>query len=102
MATWLDASLASLATSTGMPVWRNAVLAAFFLAAAVSIVLALVLQIWVAAVQLRRFSRIFAGRPEAAEAFTRVFETYGWRARLACRLFRISIPPGAERANTSR
>jgi hypothetical protein len=90
----LDPGLASLATSPAMPAWRNVVLVVFFAAAALSIVLGLGLQIWIPAVQLRRFSRIFAGRPEAAEAFTRVFEADGWRARLACRLLSIPLPPG--------
>jgi hypothetical protein len=95
MATWLDpAALAARATETGMPAWRNVVFVVFFVAAAMSIVLGLILQVWVAAVQLRRFSRIFAGRPEAREAFSRVLATYGWRARLAVRLFRIPVPPG--------
>ena len=94
MAAWLDQGLSSLATGPAMPAWRNVVLVAFFVAAALSIFVGLGLQIWIPAVQLRRLSRIFAGRPEAAEAFTRVLETYGWRARLACRLFRIPLPPG--------
>ena len=93
MAAWLDLGLGSLASSTGMPAWRNVVFVAFFGAAAASIVLGLALQVWSAAVQLRRFSSIFAGRPEAAEAFARVLATYGWRARLAVRLFRIPVPP---------
>ena len=94
MAAWLDPGLTSLASSAGMPAWRNVVFVAFFAAAVVSIVFGLIFQIWIAAVQLRRFSSVFAGRPEAAEAFTRVLATYGWRARLAVRLFRIPIPPG--------
>lgn len=94
MDAWLVPGLSSLASSAGMPAWRNVVFVAFFAAAAASIVIGLILQIWIAAVQLRRFSSIFAGRPEAAEAFTRVLATYGWRARLAVRLFRIPVPPG--------
>ena len=94
MSASVDPRLALLASSTGMPAWRNIVFVAFFVAASVSIVLGIVLQVWVAAVQLRRFSRIFGDRPEAAQAFTRLFATYGWRARLAVRLFRIPVPPG--------
>ena|SRR5947209_19668075 len=101
MAVWLALRLAPLATAAEMPVWRNFFLVVFFVAAALSIVLALGLQIWIPAVQLRRFSRIFAGRPEATDAFTRVLETYGWRARLACRLFNIPLPPGVKGANTA-
>ena len=64
-----------------------------FVASGIAIVVALGLQLWIPAVQLRRFSRIFAGRPEAnAEAFQRVFDVFGWRARVACRLFRIPVP----------
>src|SRR2546423_7555608 len=98
MATWHDAGMASLATGATMPMWRNVLVVAFFVAAALSIVFGLGLQIWIPAVQLRRFSRVFAGRPEAAEALNRVFETYGWRARLACRLFSIPLPPGVKGA----
>lgn len=72
----------------------GAVLALFFVAAGVAIVLGLFMQVWVPAIQLRRFSRIFAGRPEATEAFERVFAIYGWRARLACKIFRIPTPSG--------
>jgi hypothetical protein len=98
MAGWLDPGLVSL-TAAAMPAWRNIVFVAFFVATSLVIVLGLGLQIWIPAVQLRRFARVFAGRPEAAEAFTRVFETYGWRARLACRLFSIPLPPGVKDAN---
>jgi hypothetical protein len=96
MAARLESGLAWLATGTGVPAWRNVVLVVFFVAAAISIVIGLGLQVWVAALQLRRFARIFAGRPEAAEAFTRVFQTYGWRARLACQLFGISVPTAVQ------
>jgi hypothetical protein len=49
----------------------------------------------VPAVHFRRFSRIFRDRPQLqVEAFNRVFLTFGWRARLAVKLFRIPIPPG--------
>jgi hypothetical protein len=68
-----------------------------FVASGVAIIVALGLQLWIPALQLRRFSRIFAGRPAAAaEAFQRVFDIFGWRARLACRLFRIPIPAAVQ------
>jgi hypothetical protein len=100
MAAWFDPPLASLAAGPDMPAWRSLALVAFFVAALISIVVGLGLQIWIPALQLRRFSRVFAGRPEAAEAFSRVFDNYGWRARLACRLFHIALPPGVKGANT--
>jgi hypothetical protein len=69
------------------------VLALFFLAAGAAILIGLFMQVWVPAIQLQRFSRTFAGRPEAVEAFNRVMAIYGWRARLAVKLFKIPPPP---------
>jgi hypothetical protein len=72
----------------------GAVLALFFLAAGAAILIGLFTQVWVPAIQLRRFARIFAGRPDdAAEAYRRILAIYGWRARLAVKLFKIAPPP---------
>jgi hypothetical protein len=70
------------------------VLVLFFIAAGAAILIGLFTQVWVPAIQLQRFSRTFAGRPEAVEAFNRVLAIYGWRARLAVKLFKIPPPPG--------
>jgi hypothetical protein len=96
MVSGLGASLATFSTPLAIPVWRDALLIVFFVVAGFAILSGLLLQIWIPAVQLRRFSRIFAGRPEAIEAFNRVVQVYGWRARLACKLFSIPIPPGVQ------
>lgn len=63
-------------------------------AAIASIVISLFVQVWIPAIQLRRFARTFAGRPQALEAYNRVLAVYGWRARLAIKLFKIPPPPG--------
>jgi hypothetical protein len=88
----MDASL--VAATAGMPLWRDLAFYAFFLFAGAAILVSLLTMVWVPAVQLRRFSRTFAGRPELVAALNRVFRIYGWRARLAARLFRIPVPPG--------
>ena len=93
----MGASLAaSLSTSAaaGIPLWRDLSTYAVFVFGGASILLSLLTMIWVPAVQLRQFSRTFAGRPELVQALNRVFQIYGWRARLAVRLFRIPLPPG--------
>ena len=73
--------------------WREVALLGSILGGTVVILLGLILQIWIPAVQLRRFAAIFAERPDVAtRGFTRVLDVYGWRARLACKLFRIQIP----------
>jgi hypothetical protein len=73
--------------------WRELALLGSILGGAVVILLGVILQIWIPAVQLRRIAAIFAERPAAADrAFTRVLDVYGWRGRLACKLFRIQIP----------
>jgi hypothetical protein len=60
-----------------------------------SLLLGLLNMVWVPAVQIRRLSRVLAGRPELlTKALKRLFEVYGWRARVAVRLFRIPLPPG--------
>jgi hypothetical protein len=64
-------------------------------AATASIVISLFFQVWIPAIQLRRFARIFADRPKAIEAYKRVLAVYGWRARLAIKLFKIPPPPGS-------
>ena len=63
-------------------------------AAVASILISLFAQVLIPAVQLRRFSRVLAGRPEAVEAYKRILAIYGWRARLAIKLFNIPPPPG--------
>jgi hypothetical protein len=73
---------------------QDVLLAVAIAASAMVIVLGLLVQVWVAALQLRQFARIFAGRPELVTALNRVFAIYGWRAGLAARLFRIPLPPG--------
>jgi len=95
-------SLATFATPIAIPVWRDTLLTAFFVVAGFAILLGLLLQVWIPAVQLRRFSRVFAGRPEAVEAFNRVIQIYGWRARLACKLFSIPIPPGVQAPDSDK
>jgi len=95
-------SLATFAIPLAIPVWRNALVTVFFVVAGFVILLGLLLQVWIPAVQLRRFSRIFAGRPEAVEAFNRVVQLYGWRARLACKLFSIPIPPGIQARDSDK
>ena len=94
MVSGLGVSLATFTTPLAIPVWRDALVTVFFVVTGFAIVFGLLLQVWIPAVQLRRFSRIFSGRPEAVEAFNRVVQVYGWRARLACKLFSIPIPPG--------
>ena len=85
---------ASTPAAAGMPLWRDVLFYAGLVLAGASILLSLLTMVWVPAVQLRRFSRAFAGRPELVQALNRVFQVYGWRARLAVRLFRIPMPPG--------
>jgi len=63
-------------------------------AAVAAIVFSLVLQVWMASVQIRRFLHWFSGTPDGDEKVGRLFDVYGWRARLAVRLFRIQLPPG--------
>lgn len=92
----LGSSLTTLVFRTAVSAWRNGLFPVFFVAAGASILLGLALQVWIPATMFRRFSRIFADRPDAAaEAFNRVLAVYGWRARLAVKLFKIPVPPGA-------
>src|SRR5216683_2254521 len=70
------------------------VISAFVVAAVAAIVFSLVLQVWMASVQIRRFLHWFSGTPDGDEKVGRLFDVYGWRARLAVRLFRIQLPPG--------
>jgi len=58
------------------------------------IVFSLLLQVWLASVQIRRFLHWFSGTPDGDEKLGKLFDVYGWRARLAVRLFRIQLPPG--------
>ena len=81
-----------LAARTARATWLIVVLPAV-LALVFTIPLGILFQVWVAAVQIRRFSHWFAGRPEAGEALNRLFDVYGWRARLAVSVFRIPLPP---------
>jgi hypothetical protein len=83
----------TIAAAGHSPDWRDYALAAFFVLATLSIIISLFSQVWVAAAQLRRFSKAFAGRPDADRALEKVLSVYGWRARLASKLFRIPIPP---------
>jgi hypothetical protein len=77
--------------------WQDPLLVFGIGLSCLAIVLGLVLQVWIPAVQFRRFSRIFANRPDAAaQAFDRVLDIYGWRARLALKVFKIPVPPGAQ------
>ncbi len=91
----LAGTLPVLAARTARATWLVVVLP-FALALLFVIPFAILFQVWIAAVQIRRFSHWFAGRPEAEEALNRVFDIYGWRARLAVRLFRIPLPPEFE------
>ncbi len=65
-------------------------------AALASIFFGLAMQVWVASVQIRRFLHWFSGHPDANQNLGRLFDVYGWRARLAVRLFRIQLSPGFE------
>ena len=83
-----------LAAAGQSPGWLRYALVACIVFSLLSIVISLFSMVWVAGLQLRRFSRAFDGRPDAAQALDKVLSVYGWRARLASKLFRIPIPPG--------
>jgi hypothetical protein len=85
--------LVEIARAAARPDWRDLALAGAIALAVLSILIGLFTQVWVAAAQLRRFSKVFAGRPDAEQALDKVLSVYGWRARLASVLFRIPIPP---------
>jgi|SRR5712691_625570 len=70
------------------------VIAVFTFAVVGAIAFSLLLQIWIVSVQIRRFLHWFSGTPDGDEKLGRLFDVYGWRARLAVRLFRIQLPPG--------
>jgi hypothetical protein len=91
----LAGTLPALAYRTAGATWVIVVLP-IILTLVFMLPFAILFQVWIAAVQIRRFSHWFAGRPEAEEALNRVFDIYGWRARLAVRLFRIPLPPEFE------
>jgi hypothetical protein len=92
----LAGSLAALATETAMPGGWVGVIALFLVAAVFAIFVGLLAQAWVASVQVRSFSR----RPDADEALKQLFEVYGWRARLGCKLFRVPLPLGFQERTT--
>ena len=81
-------SLAGLVARAAVPGGWLGIVAMFLVAAVFAILLGLVAQAWVASVQIRSFSR----RPDANAAVGRLFEVYGWRARLGCKLFRVPLP----------
>ena len=82
----------AIATAGHSPDWRDYALVAAIALGLLSIVISLFSMVCVAAVQLHRFSKAFAGRPDAEQALQKVLSVYGWRARLASKLFRIPIP----------
>jgi hypothetical protein len=63
-------------------------------AAVSSIVFGLLMQVWITSVQIRRFLHWFGGQPDGNAKLRQLFDVYGWRARLAVKLFRIQLPPG--------
>jgi hypothetical protein len=87
----MAATLPVLAARSARATWLIVILP-LALTLAVSLPLGILFQVWIAGVQIRRFSHWFAGRPEAADALNRVFDVYGWRARMAVSLFRIPLP----------
>ncbi len=77
------------------------VIAIFVGAAVAATVFSLGLQIWMVSVQIRRFLHWFSGTPDGDEKLGRLFDVYGWRARLAVRLFDIQLPPGFPQGRTT-
>ena len=71
-----------------------AIIAISLAVAGFTIVFSLLLQVWIASVQIRRFLHWFSDSPDGDEKLSKLFDVYGWRARLAVRLFRIQLSPG--------
>jgi hypothetical protein len=63
-------------------------------AAVGALVFSFLFQVWIASIQIRRFLHWFGGTPDGDEKLAKLFDVYGWRARLAVRLFGIQLPPG--------